>query len=108
MLLTLLYWTDTSRPQKPDELDGEEYFFLSRNEMEKEIQNKRFVEFGEYKGNLYGTSIDAIKSVVNSGHVAILCPHPQVNTLIVFTIYCLRDHPLVLETINVMADQPLS
>ena len=37
-----------------------------------------YVEHGEYKGNLYGTSVESIKSVVNAGDVCILSPHHQV------------------------------
>ena len=63
---------------KVGENDGEEYIFATRSEMEADIASKRFIEFGEYEGNLYGTSMEAVKSVVNAGHVAVLCPHPQV------------------------------
>lgn len=45
--------------------------------MEKEIENGKFIEFGEYKGNLYGTSSESVKSLVNAGYVCILNPHYQ-------------------------------
>ncbi|KAK3592353.1 hypothetical protein CHS0354_035102 [Potamilus streckersoni] len=67
----------TSRPRKPYELDGREYHFVSRSEMEKGILTQRFIEFGEYKGNLYGTSMSSIKDVINSGKVCLLSPHTQ-------------------------------
>ncbi|CAI9729189.1 Hypothetical predicted protein [Octopus vulgaris] len=67
----------TTRLKKPHEVDGRDYHFVSRDEMEKGILLNRFVEYGEYKGNLYGSSIDSIKCVINSGKVCVLTPHTQ-------------------------------
>ncbi|XP_064647255.1 MAGUK p55 subfamily member 7-like isoform X3 [Lineus longissimus] len=72
----------TSRLPKPSEIDGQEYFFISREEMETDIANKRFVEHGEYKGNYYGTSYEQIRSAINEGKVCILTPHPQALKLL--------------------------
>ncbi|XP_063910294.1 MAGUK p55 subfamily member 7 isoform X3 [Zophobas morio] len=67
----------TSRQMKPGEVNGKEYFFVPREKMEEDIDASKFIEFGEYKGNLYGTSADSVKAIVNSGHVCILNPHYQ-------------------------------
>ncbi|XP_070570219.1 MAGUK p55 subfamily member 7-like [Ptychodera flava] len=67
----------TSRPKKPTEVESKEYHFLSRQQMEADIQNNKFIEHGEYKGNLYGTSLDSIYDVVNAAKVCILNVHPQ-------------------------------
>ncbi|XP_066155039.1 MAGUK p55 subfamily member 7 isoform X3 [Euwallacea fornicatus] len=67
----------TSRSIKPGEVDGKEYFFVPREQMEADIEKGKYIEFGEYKGNLYGTSADSVKVIVNSGHVCILNPHYQ-------------------------------
>ncbi|XP_068918262.1 MAGUK p55 subfamily member 7 isoform X6 [Tenebrio molitor] len=67
----------TSRQMKPGEVNGKEYFFVSREKMEEDIEASKFIEYGEYKGNLYGTSADSVKAIVNSGHVCILNPHYQ-------------------------------
>lgn len=67
----------TSRAMKPGEVDGKEYFFVPREKMEADIDKGKFIEYGEYKGNLYGTSADSVKAIVNSGHVCILNPHYQ-------------------------------
>lgn len=45
--------------------------------MEEEIAAGKFIEHGEYKGNLYGTSAESVKLLVNSGYVCILSPHYQ-------------------------------
>lgn len=47
--------------------------------MEEEINDGKFIEFGEYKGNLYGTSAETVKSLVNSGFFCVLTPHYQVR-----------------------------
>ena len=38
--------------------------------MERDIRNYLFIEAGEYTGNLYGTSISAVRNIANSvsGH----------------------------------------
>ncbi|XP_061188149.1 MAGUK p55 subfamily member 7-like [Saccostrea echinata] len=64
----------TSRPPKSYEVQGREYHFVTRREMESAILARRFVEHGEYKGHLYGTRRDSILSIVKSGRVPILTP----------------------------------
>ncbi|KAB0406551.1 hypothetical protein E2I00_016134 [Balaenoptera physalus] len=47
----------TTWPRHDDEVDGQDYHFVvSREQMEKDIQDK-FIEAGQFNGNLYGTSI---------------------------------------------------
>ncbi|GBM20823.1 MAGUK p55 subfamily member 7 [Araneus ventricosus] len=67
----------TSRPKFPWEVDGKEYFFCSREIMQEEIKMGWFVEYGQYKGNLYGTSLETVKSIINAGYVCVMTPHPQ-------------------------------
>ncbi|XP_059386548.1 MAGUK p55 subfamily member 2-like isoform X1 [Carassius carassius] len=67
----------TSRKPKVDEKEGQMYLFMSRSEMETDIKCGRFLEHGEYDGNLYGTKIDSIHEVVDSGKVCILDVNPQ-------------------------------
>ncbi|XP_022903367.1 MAGUK p55 subfamily member 7 isoform X5 [Onthophagus taurus] len=67
----------TSRPMKPGEVNGKDYFFVTREQMEAEIEENKFIEYGEYKGNLYGTSADSVKGIVGLGNVCILNPHYQ-------------------------------
>lgn len=45
--------------------------------MERDIDDGLFVEFGEYKGNLYGTATRSIKEIVELGYTCILNPHHQ-------------------------------
>ncbi|KFM67965.1 MAGUK p55 subfamily member 7, partial [Stegodyphus mimosarum] len=67
----------TSRPKHPWEVDGKEYFFCSRESIQEEIKMGWFVEYGQYKGNLYGTSLETVKSIINAGYVCVMTPHPQ-------------------------------
>ena len=60
-------YLDTSRPKREKEVDGREYYFVpSREQMERDIQNYLFIEAGEYGGNLYGTSVNAVREVANA------------------------------------------
>ncbi|CAH2103219.1 unnamed protein product [Euphydryas editha] len=72
-----LYNSDTSRAQKPSEQNGKEYVFVTREKMEQDISEGKFIEHGEYKGNLYGTSAESVETIVNSGRVCVLSPHWQ-------------------------------
>ncbi|XP_071445813.1 MAGUK p55 subfamily member 7 isoform X4 [Hetaerina americana] len=67
----------TSRPIRPGEINGKEYYFVTREKMEEDVEAGKFIEFGEYKGNLYGTSAESVESLVNAGYVCILNPHYQ-------------------------------
>lgn len=69
----------TSRKPKVDERDGQMYSFMSRSEMECDIKNGRFLEHGEYDGNLYGTKISSIHDVIETGKICILDVNPQVK-----------------------------
>lgn len=46
--------------------------------MEEEVRMGQFVEYGEYRGHLYGTSIETVRSIVNAGYICVMTPHPQV------------------------------
>uniref|UniRef100_A0AAX7SI18 Membrane protein, palmitoylated 6a (MAGUK p55 subfamily member 6) n=1 Tax=Astatotilapia calliptera TaxID=8154 RepID=A0AAX7SI18_ASTCA len=67
----------TSRRPREEEKDGQNYCFVTREEMEKDIKESRYLEHGEYDGNLYGTKIDSIHEVVAAGRTCILDVNPQ-------------------------------
>ncbi|XP_015115444.1 MAGUK p55 subfamily member 5 isoform X3 [Diachasma alloeum] len=67
----------TSRPRKGSEVDGQDYHFISRSQFESDILCRKFVEHGEYEKAYYGTSVEAIRTVVNSGKICVLNLHPQ-------------------------------
>ncbi|XP_035703591.1 uncharacterized protein LOC110845232 isoform X2 [Folsomia candida] len=67
----------TSRTKKDGEIDGQDYHFISRAQFESDILGRKFVEHGEFEKAYYGTSLDAIRSVVNLGKICVLNLHPQ-------------------------------
>ncbi|XP_061572666.1 MAGUK p55 subfamily member 6a [Cololabis saira] len=67
----------TSRRSREEEKDGQNYCFVTREVMEKDIKDSRYLEHGEYDGNLYGTKIDSIHEVVHAGRTCILDVNPQ-------------------------------
>lgn len=71
----------TSRKPREDEKDGQAYKFVSRSEMEADIKAGKYLEHGEYEGNLYGTKIDSILEVVQTGRTCILDVNPQVSCM---------------------------
>lgn len=52
----------TTRKMRPGEIDGLDYFFVSREEFLKLLEQKFFVEFKELNGELYGTSLKGLKN----------------------------------------------
>lgn len=75
----VLFPSDTSRPRKPSEAHGKDYYFVSRDIMQHDINHGKFIEHGEYKGNLYGTSVDGIRDLIHAGYQPTLAPHYQVS-----------------------------
>lgn len=62
----------TTRAPRVKEQDGVHYHFTDRCTMEKEIRDGKFLEFATVHGNLYGTSVDAVEVVADSGKRCIL------------------------------------
>lgn len=74
---TFSHRLDTSRTKKDSEINGQDYHFISRTQFEADIVNRRFVEHGEYEKSYYGTTLDAIRTVVSAGKFCVLNLHPQ-------------------------------
>lgn len=98
---------DTTRPIRASEETGREYHFVTKELFEYMVCNHRcvstlpsstcgepgywlchrvvsvcmfrFVEYGEYKGHLYGTSTDAIEEVLRQGQMCIIDVEPHVS-----------------------------
>uniref|UniRef100_A0A8C7WUI5 MAGUK p55 scaffold protein 7a n=1 Tax=Oryzias sinensis TaxID=183150 RepID=A0A8C7WUI5_9TELE len=68
----------TSRPKKNHETEGVEYHFISKHLFEADILNNKFIEYGEFKGNYYGTTLDSVRSVLSKGKVCLLDVQPHV------------------------------
>ncbi|XP_031733351.1 disks large homolog 2 isoform X19 [Anarrhichthys ocellatus] len=63
----------TTRQKRDYEVDGRDYHFVTtREQMEKDIQEHKFIEAGQYNDNLYGTSVQSVKCVAERGKHCIL------------------------------------
>ena len=72
------FLVDTSRPSRPGEIHGKDYFFDNREQMQLDIEAGKFIEHGEFRGNLYGTSTDGIRDLITAGLQTVIAPHYQV------------------------------
>lgn len=64
--------SSTTRKPREGEKDGVDYFFISKEEFEKKIENKDFLEYASYVGNYYGTSKEYVLSQLDVGKDVIL------------------------------------
>uniref|UniRef100_A0A8C5UIA1 Membrane palmitoylated protein 4 n=1 Tax=Malurus cyaneus samueli TaxID=2593467 RepID=A0A8C5UIA1_9PASS len=67
----------TTRVQKSYEMNGREYHYVSKETFENMVYSHRMLEYGEYKGYLYGTSIDAVRAVLEAGKICVIDLEPQ-------------------------------
>ncbi|XP_069589663.1 MAGUK p55 subfamily member 4 [Ranitomeya imitator] len=66
----------TTRHKKSYEENGREYFFVSKETFESMIYSHSFVEYGEYRGHMYGTSVDTVKDVLDAGKICVIDLEP--------------------------------
>ncbi len=57
----------TSRPMRPGDENGVNYYFLSKEEFERMIKRNEFLEYAEYNGHYYGTPKEYIENRLASG-----------------------------------------
>ena len=62
----------TTRPKSEAEVDGQDYWFISREQFEERINNGSLLEYAEVFGNLYGTPKDKVEEVLKAGKTIIL------------------------------------
>ncbi|XP_003504533.3 MAGUK p55 subfamily member 3 isoform X1 [Cricetulus griseus] len=67
----------TTRPRKSHEKEGVEYHFVSKQAFEADLHHNKFLEHGEYKENLYGTSLEAIQAVMAKNKVCLVDVEPE-------------------------------
>ncbi|KAE8284022.1 MAGUK p55 subfamily member 3 Discs large-like protein 3 Protein MPP3 [Larimichthys crocea] len=68
----------TTRARKCHEREGVEYHFITKAAFEADIQNGKFIEYGEYKDNLYGTSLESIHRILDQNKVCLVDVQPEV------------------------------
>ena len=62
----------TTRPKREGEIDGVDYFFVSKEEFLKDIEEGYFLEWAEVHGNFYGTSKKQINEALSKGKIVFL------------------------------------
>lgn len=62
----------TTRPKRPGEVDGVDYYFTTKEEFEDRIKNNKFLEYAEFVGNYYGTPLDKVNEKLDDGHEVVL------------------------------------
>ena len=62
----------TTRPKRPGELEGEAYFFRTREEFNEMVENHQFMEWAEFAGHLYGTPRAWVNQELDDGEDVIL------------------------------------
>jgi len=61
----------TTREKRETEEDGIDYFFVSKEEFEKDIEAGNFLEWAKVHGNYYGTKLKPIVEALNEGRLVI-------------------------------------
>ncbi|KAJ1995147.1 guanylate kinase [Coemansia spiralis] len=64
--------SNTTRKPRAGEIHGRDYHFLTPEEFVAAIGRNEFIEHAEFSGNRYGTTIQAVKDVADSGKTCIL------------------------------------
>lgn len=62
----------TTRPRRENEVDGRHYHFVSREQFQRLIEEKAFLEHAEVFGNCYGTSRESVQGLLDQGFHVIL------------------------------------
>jgi len=69
---TVVSISHTTRPPRPGEQNGVDYYFVDRKEFESMIEAGLFLEYARVFDNLYGTSREALEAQLRAGHNVIL------------------------------------
>ena len=59
----------TTRPSRPNEVDGVHYYFVSKEQFEDMIARGRMLEYSAHNANYYGTPRDQSEEKMEKGHV---------------------------------------
>nr|WP_322745535.1 guanylate kinase [Plectonema radiosum] len=62
----------TTRPPRPGEVDGKDYYFISRTKFQRLIEEDEFLEWAEFATNLYGTPRKPVIELLESGNSVLL------------------------------------
>ena len=60
--------SETTREPRPGEVDGREYYFLTKEKFLEMIEKDEFLEYAQYADNYYGTPKKAVEDMLNEGY----------------------------------------
>lgn len=61
----------TTRPPRPTEVEGKDYYFVSHDDFRQMIRQDQFLEYDEHMGNFYGTPVGQLEDKLTSFHVVL-------------------------------------
>ena len=59
--------SETTRPQRPNEVDGKDYYFVTHKEFAESVRNKELLEYTEFNGYYYGTPKQQVEFLQSKG-----------------------------------------
>jgi guanylate kinase len=62
----------TTRPRGPNEIDGDDYWYISKEQFQERVNNGLLLEYAEVFGNLYGTPKEKVDEALQAGETVIL------------------------------------
>lgn len=78
----------TTRPKRPTEIDGKDYYFLSIKDFEKKIEQGFWYEYVKFNGWYYGTSKDQFYSddifIMTPTGISLMKPKDRLDSFIVY------------------------
>jgi guanylate kinase len=97
--------TTTTRKIRPNEPE-DAYFFITKEQFAKGVEEGIFLETAEYAGEMYGTSRFAVDSIIESGNIAMVAvdingakAYKEIYGDAVITVFVYRDKRTVIEAI---------
>lgn len=62
----------TTRERRPEEIEGQDYYFVSQNDFQSLLEGGEFLEWARVHGNIYGTSRNLVQKSILSGRDILL------------------------------------
>jgi len=73
----VVYVTATSRPPRPGEVNGKQYYFYSPQKFREEIEEGNFLEWSMVHGDFKGVRRDALADTLHEHKIVLIKPDPQ-------------------------------
>lgn len=64
--------TCTTRPKRPGEREGKDYYFVTKKEFMRLREGGKFLEWARVHGNMYGTPVSSVRSALKKGHIPVM------------------------------------